>query len=195
MTTAKKPPTLVVLQLTGGNDVLNTVVPYTDGRYYDNRKRVRIEPEAVLPIDDRYGFHPSLAAIKPFWDAGQMAIVLVVWWAFHRESFPAPWSPAGDATGAGTWPILSILALGILGTGLAYLFQFDVFRAVGQQVGSLVTYLIPIVSVGLGYAFLGERLGPWQVLDHAVTSIRVRTPTGERTIDLEVALRAPRLEH
>ena len=42
--------------------------------------------------------------------------------------------------------------------------------------------------------FTYRPLGPWQVLDHAVTSIRVRTPTGERTIDLEVALRAPRLE-
>ena len=38
----------------------------------------------------------------------------------------------------------------------------------GQQVGSLVTYLIPIVSVGLGYAFLGERLGPWQVAGAAL---------------------------
>jgi uncharacterized protein (DUF1501 family) len=71
----KKPPTLVVLQLTGGNDVLNTVVPYTNPLYYDSRKKVRIEPEAVLPIDDTYGFHPSMAAIKPFWDAGKMAIV------------------------------------------------------------------------------------------------------------------------
>jgi drug/metabolite transporter (DMT)-like permease len=100
--------------------------------------------------------------------AGQMTIVLLAWWAFHRERFSAPWSPAVDATGGGAGPILSILALGILGTGLAYLFQFDVFRAVGQQVGSLVTYLIPIVSVGLGYAFLGERLGPWQVAGAAL---------------------------
>lgn len=37
-------------------------------------------------------------------------------------------------------------------------------------------------------------LGPWQVLDRAITSIRVRTPAGERTVDVEVALRAPRLE-
>ena len=42
--------------------------------------------------------------------------------------------------------------------------------------------------------FAYRPLGPWQVLDHAVSSISVRTPTGERTIDLEVALRAPRLE-
>jgi uncharacterized protein (DUF1501 family) len=70
-----KDPVLVVLQLTGGNDILNTVVPYTNPLYYDNRPRVRIEPEAVLPIDGQYGFHPSLAALKPFWDQGKMAIV------------------------------------------------------------------------------------------------------------------------
>jgi uncharacterized protein (DUF1501 family) len=73
--TARKPPILVVLQLTGGNDILNTVVPYTSARYYDNRTRVHVAPEQVLPIDDQYGFHPSLAAIKPYWDDGKMAIV------------------------------------------------------------------------------------------------------------------------
>ena len=73
--TARKPPILVVLQLTGGNDILNTVVPYTSALYYDNRTRVHVAPEQMLPIDDQYGFHPSLAAIKPFWDDGKMAIV------------------------------------------------------------------------------------------------------------------------
>ena len=46
-----KQPTLVVLQLTGGNDALNTVVPYADGRYYDSRKTVRIAEEDVLKIE------------------------------------------------------------------------------------------------------------------------------------------------
>jgi len=70
-----KPPTLVVLQLTGGNDPLNTIVPYGEGLYYDQRKTVRIAQEDVLPIDNRFGFHPSMRAIKPFWDAGNMAII------------------------------------------------------------------------------------------------------------------------
>jgi len=70
-----KPPTLVVLQLTGGNDTLNTLIPYSDPQYYDNRKTVRIAEEDVLKIDDRFGFHPSMAAIKPFWDEGKMAII------------------------------------------------------------------------------------------------------------------------
>jgi uncharacterized protein (DUF1501 family) len=75
MTMAPKPPTLVVLQLTGGNDALNTVVPYGNPLYYDQRPTVRVPEDQVLPIDDDYGFHPSMAALKPFWDQGHMAIV------------------------------------------------------------------------------------------------------------------------
>jgi uncharacterized protein (DUF1501 family) len=75
MAVTKKPPTLVVLQLTGGNDTLNTVIPYADPLYYDNRPNVRIAEEDVLKIDDRFGFHPSMAAIKPFWDDGKMAVI------------------------------------------------------------------------------------------------------------------------
>jgi uncharacterized protein (DUF1501 family) len=75
MATRATPPTLVVLQLTGGNDPLNTVVPYTNPLYYDNRPKVHIKAEDVLPIDDQYGFHPSMELIKPFWDSGKMAIV------------------------------------------------------------------------------------------------------------------------
>jgi uncharacterized protein (DUF1501 family) len=73
--TVAKPPTLVVLQLTGGNDPLNTVIPYGDPLYWDNRPTIRIPEQEILHIDDRYGFHPSMAALKPFWDDGKMAIL------------------------------------------------------------------------------------------------------------------------
>ncbi|MDP6063466.1 MAG: DUF1501 domain-containing protein [SAR202 cluster bacterium] len=66
---------LVVLQLSGGNDPLNTVVPYTDGHYYDHRPKVNIAPEDVLQIDDEYGFHPSMGPIKELWDQGKVAMV------------------------------------------------------------------------------------------------------------------------
>jgi uncharacterized protein (DUF1501 family) len=75
MATTHTPPTLVVLQLTGGNDALNALVPYGNALYYDQRPTVRIPEDQVLPIDDHYGFHPSMAALKPFWDQGKMAIV------------------------------------------------------------------------------------------------------------------------
>src|SRR5215212_9888269 len=75
MATVAKPPTLVVLQLTGGNDPLNTVIPYGDPLYWDNRPTIRIPEQEILHIDNHYGFHPSMAALKPFWDEGKMAIL------------------------------------------------------------------------------------------------------------------------
>lgn len=67
---------LVVLQIAGGNDGLNTVVPYTDGAYYDARPELAIAPEVVLPLDDRTALHPGLAGVKTLYDRGDAAIVL-----------------------------------------------------------------------------------------------------------------------
>lgn len=66
---------LVVLQLGGGNDGLNTVIPYADGAYFGARPRIGVNPEAVLHLDERVGLHPSLEGIKGMWDRGQVAIV------------------------------------------------------------------------------------------------------------------------
>ncbi len=71
----QKQPILVVLQLTGGNDTLNTIVPYGDPLYYDNRRTVRIAESEVLPIDNHYGFNPAMKALKPFWDDRKMAVI------------------------------------------------------------------------------------------------------------------------
>ena len=80
---AVKDPILVVVQLTGGNDYLNTVVPYADGRYYDYRPTVHIPPEQVLPLDDRVGFNPALAPVKELYDRGEVAII-------HGIGYPNP---------------------------------------------------------------------------------------------------------
>jgi len=66
---------LVVIQLSGGNDYLNTVVPYNDGLYYDYRPTVRIEPDSVLRLDDNLGLSPDLAPIKGLWDEGNVALI------------------------------------------------------------------------------------------------------------------------
>ena len=60
MTTNQKDPVLVVLQLSGGNDYLNTVIPYTDPIYRDSRPAVAIPEDQVLGIDGGLGLHPSM---------------------------------------------------------------------------------------------------------------------------------------
>jgi uncharacterized protein (DUF1501 family) len=66
---------LVILQLGGGNDGLNTVVPYNDGIYYQNRPKIGIKAPAVLKLDNSLGLNPSLKGIKGMWDQGKVAIV------------------------------------------------------------------------------------------------------------------------
>ena len=75
MTSTKKDPILVVVQLTGGSDYMNMVVPYADPLYYDNRSTVGIPAEDVLPINDRFGFNPNLGTFKDLYDQGQVAVV------------------------------------------------------------------------------------------------------------------------
>ena len=68
-------PVLVVLQMTGCNDYLNSVIPYNDPMYYDYRPTVGIAQEDVLPLDDQVGFHPEMASLKNIFDAGDMAVI------------------------------------------------------------------------------------------------------------------------
>jgi len=75
MTSTKKDPVLVVLQLSGGNDFLNTIVPYSNPLYYDNRPNIRIPEDQVMPINDKVGFNPNMAPFKKLFDDGKVAII------------------------------------------------------------------------------------------------------------------------
>lgn len=75
MTSTKKDPILVVIQLTGGNDYLNTLIPYNDPLYYDNRPNVGVPQDQVLHIGGQYGFNPAAAPVKNLYDQGKVAIV------------------------------------------------------------------------------------------------------------------------
>ena len=70
-----KAPVFVVVQLTGGNDFMNTLIPYTSEVYYDNRPLVGIPQDQVLPIDDALAFHPEMGAFKGLYDRGMVSIV------------------------------------------------------------------------------------------------------------------------
>ena len=75
MTSNKKDPVLVVLQMSGAYDALNTVIPYNDPHYSDYRAELKVEPEQVLAIDDKVGFHPAMAPIKDLYDQGKVAVI------------------------------------------------------------------------------------------------------------------------
>jgi uncharacterized protein (DUF1501 family) len=67
--------TLVVLELMGGNDGLNTVIPYTDNAYPQVRARIGIPVSSVLQLDSKLGLNPQMTGIKSLWDAGRVALL------------------------------------------------------------------------------------------------------------------------
>lgn len=66
---------LVLVYLYGGNDAYNTWVPYTSELYREVRPNIAIARDAVLKVTDSHGFHPSLAALMPAWEAKEIALV------------------------------------------------------------------------------------------------------------------------
>ncbi len=74
---------LVVLELTGGNDGLNTIVPYSNDDYYRARPTIAIRKDQAINISDDFGFHPRLLGFEHLFKNGQMAVV-------HGCSYPQP---------------------------------------------------------------------------------------------------------
>jgi uncharacterized protein (DUF1501 family) len=91
---------LVVIQLSGGNDGLNTIIPYRNDLYYTNRPQLAIPRERVLQASDSLGFHPSLVKLNELYDQGYLSII-------NNVGYPNPdrshfrsmdiWHTASDA--------------------------------------------------------------------------------------------------
>ena len=66
---------LVLIELKGGNDGLNTLIPYADPAYYALRPKLAIARDAVLQLSDAAGLHPSLEPLLPLWRRGELAVL------------------------------------------------------------------------------------------------------------------------
>ncbi|MEM1002213.1 MAG: DUF1501 domain-containing protein [Bacteroidota bacterium] len=90
---------LVIIQLSGGNDGLNTIIPYRNDIYYNARPRLAIS-DGIIKVSDELGFHPSLKALQPLYEEGELSII-------NNVGYPNPvrshfksmdiWHTAGDA--------------------------------------------------------------------------------------------------
>lgn len=99
-TTGKDHPVLVVVQLAGGNDGLNTIVPFGHDAYYQARPTIGIPKQRVLSIDGLVGFNPVLAPLKALYDTGNLAVIQGVGYPNpNRSHFVATeiWQTASDA--------------------------------------------------------------------------------------------------
>ncbi|HHO58394.1 MAG TPA: DUF1501 domain-containing protein [Oceanithermus profundus] len=69
---------LVVVQLSGGNDALNTLVPYRHAGYRKARPNLAVPPQEALDLNGELGLHPALRGLMPFWEQGRLALVPAV---------------------------------------------------------------------------------------------------------------------
>lgn len=98
--TGKDSPILVVLQLAGGNDGLNTVIPYGQDAYYTARPNIGIAPEKLLKINDQLGLHAKLTGLRGLYDSGDLAIIQGVGYPNpNRSHFRSTdiWQTASDS--------------------------------------------------------------------------------------------------
>lgn len=66
---------LILVELKGGNDALNMLVPYADPLYYSLRPRIAVPRDEVLALNKQMGFHPAMQALMPLWQRGELAAV------------------------------------------------------------------------------------------------------------------------
>jgi len=100
VTTGKDSPILVVLQMAGGNDGLNTVIPYADDVYYRSRPVIGIGADKVLKLNDYVGLNPRLVGLKSLYDQGHLGVIQGVGYPNpNRSHFRATeiWQTASDA--------------------------------------------------------------------------------------------------
>ncbi len=86
MATITAPPILVVVQLSGGNDFMNTVIPITNGIYHDSRPTLGVSENEALPLNGDLAWNPVAAPLKEMYDKGNVAIIQGIGYENHNRS-------------------------------------------------------------------------------------------------------------
>lgn len=94
---------VILLELSGANDGLNTVVPYSDERYYELRPTIGLKADKLITLDSEFALHEALQPVMPIWESGEFAIT-------HGLGYPSPnrshfksialWETGGDGNRA-----------------------------------------------------------------------------------------------
>ena len=153
--------TLIVVQMAGGNDGLNTVVPFTDPIYKQMRPTLAIPDSKVLPLDMRLGLHPNLQPLKKFWDAGHLAIVEGVGYPNQSLShFQAMdiWQTL-DLTGNGSEGWLGKLVAGLVDQEGHPFKALDVGTMTAQALRS-ISAQVPTLANTKSYALAPDPIDP-----------------------------------
>lgn len=108
---------LILVELTGANDGLNTVVPFKNDRYYSLRPEINIPKNQVLALDDDQGLHPELAGIRSLYESGDLRIFQNVGYPEQNKSHFRSieiWERGGDgrANGREGWLVKQLAELG-----------------------------------------------------------------------------------
>lgn len=140
---------LIVVQMAGGNDGLNTVVPFTDPLYLKMRPTIGIPQSKVLALDNRLGLHPNLGPLKQLWDSGHLAIVEGVGYPNQSLShFQAMdiWQTL-DLTGNGSVGWLGKLVAGLVDQEGHPFKSLDIGVQTAQALQSISTQVPTVASV------------------------------------------------
>lgn len=86
LSTSENDRVLVLIQLSGGNDGLNTIVPVTNDVYYQRRPTIAIRKQDAVLLSDDIGMHPAMASLQELWDDGKMSVVHNVGYHNHSRS-------------------------------------------------------------------------------------------------------------
>ena len=183
MESTKKERSLVVIELNGGNDALNTIVPYSNGLYYDYRPGISIAQQDVLPINDDYGFNPNMPAVKELWDRGELAVINGIGYPqpnrSHFRSRDIWYTAEPDTIGTEGWLGAAIRNLDAKGENVLTGVNFG--RGLPR---ALVGKGVPVASVGNleTYGLLPD-IDDENVRHHAIDALgRMYGPAGARDV-------------